>query len=60
MDNKKQDATDFSKDVFLKNPPASVNDCTGYSQLAHADACEAQSLAELMDASVKDEDAEMR
>lgn len=58
--NKKQDATEYSKDAFLDNPAASPNDRTGYSQRAYMDAEEAQSLADLMDATVKTEDAEVR
>ncbi len=60
MKEKKQDATDYSKDAFLDNPVASPNDRTGYSQRAYIDADEAQSLADLMDATVKTEDAEIR
>lgn len=60
MDKKKQDATEYSKDAFLDNPVASPNDRTGYSQRAHINADEAQSLADLMDATVKSEDAEVR
>ena len=60
MDKKKQDATEYSKDVFIDNPVASANDCTGYSQRSRIDAEEAQSLADLMDATVKNKDAEIR
>ncbi len=60
MDKKKQDATEYSKDAFLDNPAASPNDRTGYSQRAYMDAEEAQSLADLMDATVKTKDAEIR
>lgn len=60
MYKKKQDATDYSKDAFLDNPVASSNDRTGYSQRTRIDAEEAQSLADLMDATVKTEDAEIR
>ncbi len=60
MDKKKQDATEYSKDAFLDNPVASVNDTTGYSQRVHINAKEAQSLADLVDATVKDKDAEIR
>lgn len=60
MEKNKQDATEYSKDAFLDNPPASPNDRTGYSQRVKLDTEEAQSLAELMDASVKTKDAEVR
>ena len=60
MDKKKQDATEYSRDAFLDNPAVSSNDCTGYSQRAHIDAEEAQSLADLMDATVKNKNAEIR
>ena len=60
MDKKKQDATEYSRDAFLDNPIASPNDRTGYSQQAYADADEARSIADLMDATVKTEDAEIR
>lgn len=57
---KKQDATEYSKNAFLDNPVASANDRTGYSQRVHIDAREAESLADLTDATVKDKDAEVR
>ena len=60
MDKKKQDATEYSKDAFLDNPAVSSNECTGYSQRSRIDAEEAQSLADLMDATVKTENAEIR
>ena len=53
MDKKKQDATEYSKDAFLDNPAVSSNECTGYSQRSRMNAEEAQSLADLMDATVK-------
>ena len=60
MDEKKQDATEYSKDAFLDNPVASATDRTGYSQRVHINASEAESLADLVDATVKDKDAEIR
>ena len=60
MDKKKQDATEYSKDAFLDNPVASANDRTGYSQRVNINALEAESLADLVDATVKDKDAEIR
>ena len=55
MDKKKQDPCDYSKDEFMVNRPASANDCTGYSQRSDMDVAEAQSLADLMDVTVKEE-----
>ncbi|MBR5515079.1 MAG: hypothetical protein IKU52_02610 [Clostridia bacterium] len=47
MKEKKQDALDYSKDEFLTNPVASVNDITGYVQRI-PDAIErAESIAEI-------------
>ena len=60
MGKKKQDATEYSRDAFIDNPVASANDCTGYSQRSRMDAEEAQSLADLMDVTVKGKDSEIR
>ena len=45
--NKKQDACEYSKDEFLTNPVASVNDVTGYVQRLPAEVFEAKSLANI-------------
>ena len=58
MKEKKQDATEYSKDAFFHNPPASDTDRTGYSRMAEADAGTAQNLADLMNATVKQQDPE--
>ncbi|MBR6515129.1 MAG: hypothetical protein IKT46_09920 [Clostridia bacterium] len=55
MAKKKQDATEYSKKAMFENPAVSATDHTGYSQQAELDAAEAQSLADLMDAAVKEE-----
>ncbi len=60
MGKKKQDATEYSRDAFIDTPVASANDCTGYSQRSRMDAEEAQSLADLMDVTVKGKDSEIR
>ena len=60
MENKKQDATEYSKDAFLDNPVASPNDRTGYSQRIKLNTEEAEALAALMDATVKTKDADIR
>ncbi len=60
MEKKRQDPCEYSKDEFMVNRPASVNDCTGYSQRAYIDASEAESLADLMDVTAKEEKSEIR
>lgn len=49
---KKQDACEYSKDEFLNNPVASVNDATGYVQKLPYEIEEAQSLTDLTNATV--------
>ncbi|MBE6686810.1 MAG: hypothetical protein E7591_06205 [Ruminococcaceae bacterium] len=44
---KKQDACDYSKDEFLTNPVASVNDVTGYVQRIPDVWERAQSIADI-------------
>ena len=58
MDNNK--AWEYSEDEFLTNPVASDKDCTGYSQRVHIDAAEAQSLADLMDVTAKQQDSKAK
>lgn len=52
MDKKKQDACEYSKDEFLNNPVASVNDVTGYVQRLPYEIDEALSLTDLTNAAV--------
>ena len=51
-DKKKQDACDYSKDEFLNNPVASVNDVTGYVPRIPDVVSRAQSLTDLTNATV--------
>lgn len=51
-EKKKQDATEYSKDEFLNNPVASVNDVTGYVQRMPYEIDEALSLTDLTNATV--------
>lgn len=47
MENKKQDATEYSKDEYLTNPVASANDVTGYVQRLPYELFEAKSYADI-------------